>query len=69
MRSQIITNRDIIEQINTFTEPGSSVSYKNEKDVAVKISKFLQVTRFINKYLRPSQFQKHTLDVSWIRAS
>jgi hypothetical protein len=49
VRSKIIINCDIIEKINTFIEPKSPISYKNEKDVIVKISKFLLVTGIINK--------------------
>ena len=36
VRSKIIINSDIIEQLNTFTEPGSPISYQNEKDITVK---------------------------------
>jgi len=44
VRSKIVINNNIIEQINTFIYLGCCVSYQNEKDVAVKISKFLQIT-------------------------
>jgi hypothetical protein len=39
----------VIIQIDTFGYLGCSVSYQNEKDIAVKISKFLKMTRIINK--------------------
>jgi hypothetical protein len=56
-RSQIVINNNNIEQINTFDYLGCSISYNNEKDVTVKISKFLQITGIINRTLKPSQVQ------------
>jgi hypothetical protein len=41
VRSKILVNNNIVEQINTFSYVGCSVSYQNERDVFVKISKFL----------------------------
>jgi hypothetical protein len=58
VRSKIITNSDIIDQLNTFIEPGSPISYQNEKEITVKISKFLPVTGIINKTLKSFQVQK-----------
>jgi hypothetical protein len=49
VRSKIVININIIEQINTFIYLGCCISYQNEKDVAVKISKSLQITRIINR--------------------
>jgi hypothetical protein len=36
VRNKLIINSDIMEQINTFTEPGSPISYQNEKHITVK---------------------------------
>jgi hypothetical protein len=36
------------------------ISYQNEKDVIVQVSKFLQITGIINRTLKPSQVEKHT---------
>ena len=44
VRSKLVITKYIIEQINTFIYLGCCISYQNEKDVAVKISKFLQIT-------------------------
>jgi hypothetical protein len=44
VRSKIPIKHNIIEQINTFNCRDSSISNKNEKDVTVKIAKFLQIT-------------------------
>jgi len=47
-------NNNITEQINTFSYLGCSISHQNEKDITVRISKFLQVTGIINRTLMPS---------------
>jgi len=49
VRSKTVININIIEQINTFSYLGCCISYQNEKDVAVKISKFLQKMGIINR--------------------
>jgi hypothetical protein len=60
VRSKIAIEVNIIEKINTFNYRDSSISYHNEKDVTVKISKFLQVTGIINRNVNPSPVQKQT---------
>jgi hypothetical protein len=56
---KIVTNNNIIEQINTSSYPGYSISYKNEKCVTIKIPKFFQITENIKRTLKPSQVQRH----------
>jgi hypothetical protein len=46
--SKIIINNNSIEKINTFNCLGCSNSFQNKKDIAVKISKFLQTPGIIN---------------------
>jgi len=53
VRSKIVINNNIIEQINTFSYPGYSVSYQNEKYITIKITKFLQITGIIKRTLKP----------------
>ena len=60
VRSKIVINNDIIEQINTFNYLGCSISYQNETDITNKTTKFLQIIGIINKTFKPSQVQKHT---------
>jgi len=60
VRSKIVINNNIIEQINTFSYPGCSISYQSEKDVTGKISKFLHITGIIDRILKSSQVQKYT---------
>ena len=45
--------------MNTFNYLSCSVSYQNEKDTIVKISKFLHITGIINRTLKPPQVQRH----------
>ena len=61
VRSKIVVNNNIIEQINTFTYLCCSVSYWNDKYVTVKISKFLQIIGIINRTLNPLE-SKNTQD-------
>ena len=61
VRSKIVVNNNIIEQINTFTYLCCFVSYRNDKYVTVKISKFLQIIGIINRTLNPLE-SKNTQD-------
>jgi len=60
VRNKIVTNNNTKQKINTFSYLGCSISYQNDKDITVNISKFLQVMGIINRTLKPSQVQKHT---------
>jgi hypothetical protein len=61
VRSKIVINNNIkIEQINTYSYQGCSITYQNEEDGMVKISKFIMVTGIIKRTFKPSQVQKHT---------
>jgi uncharacterized protein YqgV (UPF0045/DUF77 family) len=43
VRSKIVINNNITEQVNTFSYLDCSISYHNEKDITVKISEFLHI--------------------------
>jgi hypothetical protein len=60
IRSKIVMNNKIIEQIHTFNYLGCSLSYEREKDVTTEVSKFLQITEITNKVLKPSEVQRQT---------
>jgi hypothetical protein len=45
VRSKIFVNGKILEQVNTFNYLGCAMSYEGEKDVEVKISKFVNVKK------------------------
>ena len=49
VRSKIVTNNNIVEQIDTFSFLGCFVSYKNDKDITVKLSKFPQIKGIVNR--------------------
>jgi hypothetical protein len=57
VRSKNVINNNNIEPINIFDYLGCSISYKNEKVVTLKISKFLHITGIIQRTLKPSQIQ------------
>jgi hypothetical protein len=59
VRSKIVINNIKIEQINTFSYQGCSITYQNEEDGMVKISNFIMRTGIINRTLKPSQVKKH----------
>jgi len=61
VRSKIVINNNIIEPINTFDYLGCPIAYKNEKDVTLKIPKFLQITGIIHRILKSSQIQNTQL--------
>jgi hypothetical protein len=60
VRSKILINDIVVEQISIFSYVGCSISYGNEKEIAVKISIFIKITGIINRNLKASEIQKHT---------
>jgi hypothetical protein len=61
VRSKIVINNKTTEKINTFNYLGCSISYQKDKDISVKISKFLPISGIINRTLKPLQVKKkHT---------
>jgi hypothetical protein len=59
IRSKIYTENTLTEQVNSFSYLGYP-SYTDDKDMAIKISKFVKVTGVINQVFKPSQVQRHT---------
>jgi len=57
---KIVINNKIIEQINTSNYLDCSISYQNENDFTLKISKFLQIMGIIHRILKPSYIHKCT---------
>ena len=49
-----------IEQIKDFSYLSCSISHQNEKDITVKVSKFLLLTGMFNRHLKLSQVQKYS---------
>jgi hypothetical protein len=61
--SKTVMNNNNTEQIHISNFLGFSISYQNENNITVKISKFLQITGIIN--IKPSQVQQHTRLKTW----
>jgi hypothetical protein len=49
VRSKIVINNNIVEQINTFRSLGCCIAWQTGKYFAVKVSKSLQITGNINR--------------------
>jgi hypothetical protein len=64
VRSKTVINNNI-EEINTFSYLGCSVSYQNGKDITIKISQFMQIKGIINKTLKQNPLKSNnTLDLN-----
>jgi hypothetical protein len=60
IRSRIVIDNMILEQVNTFTCLGCNISYQGEKDIHSKITKFLQILGLLNNTLTPDLVQIST---------
>jgi hypothetical protein len=60
IRSKIVIDNTILEQVNTFTYLGCNISYQEEKDTHSKITKFLQILGLLNNTLKPNLLQRST---------
>jgi uncharacterized ubiquitin-like protein YukD len=49
-----------IIQVNVFNYLGCSLSYEGEKDIDIKISKFLKIKGLINTIFKPSKVKQQT---------
>jgi hypothetical protein len=59
VRSKIVIENKILEQVNTFNYLGCHVSYEGE-DIQDKITKFLKILGLLNNVLKPNQVHKTT---------
>jgi hypothetical protein len=60
IRSKIVINNKIIEQVNSFNYLGNLISYENEMDIDDKLNNYLKITGIINNVLRPKKNLKKT---------
>jgi hypothetical protein len=58
VRSKIVIDNRILEQVNTFTYLGCNISYQEERDIHSKITKFLQILGLLNNTLKPNLVQR-----------
>jgi hypothetical protein len=60
IRSKIVIDNMILEQVNTVTCLGCNISYQEEKDIHSKITKSLQILGLLNNALKPNLVQRST---------
>jgi transposase len=60
IRSKIVIDNRILEQVNTFTYLGCNISYQEEKDIHSKTTTFLQILGLLNNTLKPDVVQRST---------
>jgi len=53
VRTKIVIDNKIIEQVNLFKYLGNMISYEGELDVDNKLNNFLKITDILNNVFRP----------------
>jgi len=64
VRTKIVIDNKIIEQVNLFNCLGNVISYDGELDIDSKLNNFLKITGVLNKVFRPP---KKTLNKTRIK--
>ena len=60
MRTKIVIDNKIIEQVNLFNYLGNMISYEGELDIDNKLNNFLKITGILNNVFRPQKTLKKT---------
>lgn len=60
IRSKIVINGKIVEQVNTFRYLGMDISYKGEVDIENKLYKFIKLTGLLNRTMPVNKVRKET---------
>ena len=60
VRTKIVIDNKIIEQVNSFNYSGNMISYEKEFDIDNKLRNYLKITGIINNVLRPKKTLKKT---------
>ena len=55
VRTKIVTDNKIIEQVNLFNYLGNVISYEGELDIENKLNNFLKITGILNNVFRPQK--------------
>jgi len=55
VRTKIVTDNKIIEQVNLFNYLGYMISYEAELDIDNKLNNFLKITGILNNVFRPQK--------------
>ena len=60
VRTKIVIDNKIIEQVNLFNYLGNMISYEGELDTDNKLKNFLKITGILNNVFRPQKPHKET---------
>jgi len=55
VRTKIVIDNKIIEQVNSFNYLGSMIFYEKELDIDNKLHNYLKITGILNNVLRPQK--------------
>jgi len=55
VRTKIVIDNKIIEEVNLFKCLGTMISYEGELDVDNKLNNFLKITDILNNVFRPKK--------------
>ena len=61
VRTKIVIDNEIIEQVSLFNYLGSMISYARELDIDNKLNNFLKITVILNNVFRPLKTLKTTI--------
>ena len=60
VRTKIVIDNKIIEEVNSFNYLGNTISYEKELDIDNKLHKYLKITGILNNVFRPEKPLKKT---------
>jgi len=55
VRTKIVIDNKIIEQVNMFNYLGNMIFYEKELDIDNKLRDYLKITRILNNVFRPQK--------------
>jgi len=60
LRTKIVIDNKIIEQVNSFNHLGNMIPYKKELDADNKLHNYLKITGILSNVFRPQKTLKKT---------
>jgi len=60
VRTKVVIDNTITEQVNLFNYLGNMISYEEELDIDNKLNNFLKITGILNNVFRPKKTHKKT---------
>ena len=55
VRTEIVIDNKIVEQVNSFNYLGNVISYEKELDIDNKLHNYLKITGIINNVFKPQK--------------